>query len=69
MDQNIETYIILIKHEMGAEGLKTIDKEFIKQIVLRAGGNPSEVVEVFSHPAVRKASNGEYAVTDGSEAA
>jgi hypothetical protein len=62
MNEEIETYIMLLKHEMFAEDIKTIDKEFIKQIVLRAGGKLNEVGDVLNHPAVRKADSGEYFV-------
>ena len=58
----VETYVMLLKHEMFAEDVKTVDKEFIEQIVLRAGGNSSEVGEVLNYPTVRKADNGEYIV-------
>jgi hypothetical protein len=62
MDQEIETYIMLLKHEMFAEDIKTVDKEFIEQIVLRAGGKSSEVGEVLNHPSIRKADSGGYFV-------
>jgi len=62
MYSKIETYIMLLKHEMASEDVETIDKEYIIQIVLRAGGRSSEVEEVLNHPKVRKANNGEYFV-------
>lgn len=47
---------------MFAENIKTVDKAFIEQIVLRAGGKSIEAIEVLNHPSVRKADDGEYIV-------
>ena len=35
--KKFETYIMLLKHEMFAEDVKTVDKEFIEQIVFWRG--------------------------------
>lgn len=35
--EKIDTFLMLIKQEMFAEQLETINREFIKQIILRSG--------------------------------
>lgn len=52
--EKIDTFLMLIKHEMFAEQLETINREFIKQIVLRAGGKVSDVDHVLEHPTVKE---------------
>jgi hypothetical protein len=67
MDQKteaIETYLMLLRHEMGVDGIKTVGKEFIEYVVDRAGGDPSEVADVLKHSAVRPADNGEYFIDE-----
>ena len=58
----IQTYVMLLKHEMLAEYIRTVDKKFIEQIILRAGGKLSEVDEVLNHPSISKTENGKYTV-------
>ncbi len=53
-NEKIETFLMLIKHEMFAEQLETINRAFIKQVVLRAGGKVSDIDEVLKHPSVRE---------------
>ncbi|WP_417874006.1 hypothetical protein [Xanthomarina gelatinilytica] len=50
----VEAYLDIIKAEMIAEYLETIDREFIKQIVLRAGGNNAEIDNILKHPSVKE---------------
>ena len=52
--EKIDTFLMLIKHEMFAEQLETINREFIKQIVLRAGGKVSDVDHVLEHSTVKE---------------
>jgi len=53
-NEKIDTFLMLIKHEMFAEQLKTIDRNFIKQVVLRAGGIVSDVDIVLKHHSVKE---------------
>lgn len=53
-NEKIETFLMLVKHEMFAEQLNTIDKNFIKQVVLRAGGIDNDVDIVLKHPSVKE---------------
>lgn len=64
MEERIETYVMLLKHEMLAESIKVVDKKYVKGIVLRAGGKISEVEEVIDHPNVREVNNGEYIIVE-----
>jgi len=50
----INTYLEIIKAEMIAEYIETIDRNFINQVVLRAGGKISEVNDVLNHPSVKE---------------
>ena len=50
----INDYLEIIKHEMLAEQLETIDRAFIKQIVLRAGGKVSDVDRILEHPEIKE---------------
>lgn len=61
-ESGIETYVMLLKHEMLADQVKKVDKGFIRQLVLRAGGKASEVEEVVNHPSVSKTDSSEYTV-------
>lgn len=50
----IDAYLGIIKAEMIAEYIETIDSNFIKEVVLRAGGNISEIDDVIKHPSVKE---------------
>tara|TARA_R110002072_G_scaffold118631_1_gene250798 strand:+ start:227426 stop:227632 length:207 start_codon:yes stop_codon:yes gene_type:complete len=50
----IDTYIGIIKAEMIAEYIETIDSDFIKEVILRAGGKASQIDEVIKHPSVKE---------------
>ncbi|AZJ35814.1 hypothetical protein [Tenacibaculum singaporense] len=54
MNTEIETYLSIIKAEMLAEYIDTIDRNFIKEVVLRAGGKDFEIDEVLKHPSVKE---------------
>lgn len=58
----IESYLEIVKHEMFADEVKTVDKDFIEKVIIRAGGKSNEVEDVINHPSVMKANNGEYFV-------
>lgn len=45
---------MLIRHEMLVEQLETINRAFIKQIILRAGGEVSDIHYVLKHPTVKE---------------
>lgn len=62
MKSEIESYIVLLQHEMFAENIKTVDKGYITEVVLRAGGEESQVEEILNHPWVNMGVNGEYTV-------
>mgnify|MGYP003710163095 CR=1 FL=1 len=53
-DTTIESYIGIIKAEMMAEYIKTIDRDFIEEVILRAGGKVSDIEEVLKHPSVKE---------------
>ncbi len=55
---------MLLKHEMLADYVKEVDRGFIEEIVLRAGGHISEVEDVLNHPSVKKTNDGKYTVED-----
>ena len=50
----IDTYLGIIKAEMIAEYIETVNRAYIQEIVLRAGGNVSDVDIVFNHPSVKE---------------
>ncbi len=50
----INDYLEIIKHEMLAEQLETIDREYIKNIVLRAGGKVSDIDGLLEHPEIKE---------------
>ncbi len=50
----LDTYLGIIKAEMLAECLETIDREYIKVIVLRAGGNVTDIDNILKHPSVKE---------------
>ncbi|RNL92289.1 hypothetical protein ED312_03765 [Sinomicrobium pectinilyticum] len=50
----INNYLEIIKHEMLVESLETIDRNFIKEIVLRAGGKVSDIDIILKHPSVKE---------------
>lgn len=50
----IDTYLGIIKAEMIAEYIETIDRAFIKEIVLRAGGKVDDVDTILKHDAVKE---------------
>ncbi len=52
--EKIETFLMLIRHEMLVEQFETINRDYIKQIVLRAGGKVSDIDEVLKHPIVKE---------------
>lgn len=49
-----DDYLEIIKHEMLAEYIKTIDRSFIKEIVLRAGEKISDIDDILKHPSVKE---------------
>ncbi len=53
-NEKIETFLMLIKHEMFAEQLETINRAYIKQIVLRAGGKVNDIDDVLKQPTVKE---------------
>lgn len=53
-NDTIDTYLGIIKAEMIAEYIETIDRNYIKQVVLRAGGEISEINDVINHPSVKE---------------
>ena len=50
----IDAYLGIIKAEMMVECLETIDREFIKQIVLRADGKVADIDKILKHPSVKE---------------
>jgi len=50
----IDNYLEIIKHEMMTECLETIDRGFIKEIVLRAGGKVTDIDNILRHPSVKE---------------
>lgn len=50
----IDAYLGIIKAEMIAEYIETIDRNFIKEVILRAGGKVSEIDDVLKHPLVKE---------------
>jgi hypothetical protein len=50
----IDTYLGIIKAEMIAEYLETIDRDSIKEIVLRAGGKVTDFDSILKHPSVKE---------------
>ncbi|MBD3861976.1 hypothetical protein [Olleya marilimosa] len=53
-NDTIDTYLGIIKAEMIAEYIETIERNYIKQVVLRAGGEISEINDVINHPSVKE---------------
>jgi|GEM_PF-6504023 len=49
----IDTFLTLIRHEMLVEQCETTNRAFIKQIILRAGGEFSDIDDVLKHPTVK----------------
>lgn len=52
--EKIDTFLMLIKQEMFAEQLETINREFIKQIILRSGWKFNDIDYVLEHPTVKE---------------
>ena len=50
----IDTYLGIIKAEMLVEYIETIDRNFIKEVILRAGGEVSEIDDVLKHPSIKE---------------
>jgi len=50
----IDAYLGIIKAEMTAEYLETIDRGYIKEIVLRAGGKVADIDNILKHPSVKE---------------
>ena len=50
----IDVYLGIIKAEMMAECLETIDRGFIKEIVLRAGGKVADIENILKLPSVKE---------------
>ena len=50
----IDTYLGFIKAEMMAEYIETIDRDFIKEVVMRAGGNSTDIDNILKHPSVKE---------------
>ncbi|WP_178985392.1 hypothetical protein [Winogradskyella helgolandensis] len=53
-NKKIDTFLMLIKHEMHAEQLDAIDRNFIKQVVLRADGKIADIDIILKHPYVKE---------------
>lgn len=53
-NQEIDTYIMLIKHGMFMEKLETVNRDFIKQIILKADGEMSDIDTILKHPEVKE---------------
>ncbi len=53
-NEKIDTFLMLIRHEMLVEQLETINRDFIKEIVLRAGGKVSDIDNVLKHSTVKE---------------
>ena len=53
-NEKIDTFLMLVKHEMLSEQLDTINKNIIKQVVLRAGGKVVDVDNILKHPSVKE---------------
>ncbi len=53
-NEKIDTFLMLIRHEMLVEQFKAINRAYIKQIVLRAGGKVSDIEEILKHPTVKE---------------
>ncbi len=49
-----DDYLGIIKAEMLAECLETIDRKFIKEIVLRAGGKVDDIDNILKLPSVKE---------------
>jgi len=49
-----DNYLEIIKAEMMVECLETIDRGFIKEIVLRAGGKVTDVDNILKLPSVKE---------------
>lgn len=62
MKSEIESYIVLLQHELFAEDIKAVDKGYITEVVLRAGGKETQVEEILNHPLVSMEINGQYTV-------
>jgi hypothetical protein len=50
----IGAYLDIIKAEMMVECIETIDRDFIKEIVLRADGKVADIDEILKHPEVKE---------------
>jgi hypothetical protein len=53
-NEKIDTFLMLIRHEMLVEQFETINRAFIKQIILRAGGEVSDIDDVLRDPTVKE---------------
>lgn len=53
-NEKINTFLMLIRHEMLVEQFETINRDYIKQIILRAGGKVSDIDEVLKHPTLKE---------------
>lgn len=56
-NEKIDTFLMLIRHEMLVEQFETINRAFIKQIIQRAGGEVSDIDDVLKHPSVKEIDN------------
>ncbi|MEZ5007770.1 MAG: hypothetical protein R2728_10995 [Chitinophagales bacterium] len=50
----IDAYLGIIKTEMAVESLETVNRAYIQQIVLRAGGEQNDVDVILNHPSVKE---------------
>ena len=50
----IDTFLQILKAEMIAEYLDTIDRDYIKTVVKRAGGKVTDVDKILQHPEVKE---------------
>ncbi|MDT7831807.1 hypothetical protein RQM59_05410 [Flavobacteriaceae bacterium S356] len=53
-NEKTNTFLMLIRHEMLVEQIETINKDFIKQIILRAGGKVEDIDDVLKHSSVKE---------------
>ncbi len=60
--EKIDTFLMLIKHEMMVEQRETVNQDFIKQIILRAGGNQNDFDDVIRHSVIKEIDNDLYYV-------
>ncbi len=53
-DPSSNDYLDIIKHEMRVESTETVNRQFINQIVLRAGGKITDIDDIIKLPEVKE---------------